>query len=109
MSLRKIVSSDADPLSAVMPIRDYLSTDVQPVSIGSIYTTDVEIWPTNVVLARGDTLSFEVASSDTQGCGTFVHDHPDDRPFERLCGWNHIHLGPQFENFLRLPIIPSRG
>ena len=50
-----------------LPHRDYFSTDVLPVLPGEVYPVDVEIWPTNVVMEKGDRLIFEVASGDTQG------------------------------------------
>ncbi len=62
-----------------LPHRDYLSTDVEPVLPGSVYGVDVEIWPTNVVAAKGDRIVLEVASGDTQGSGLFQHASPTDR------------------------------
>jgi hypothetical protein len=31
-----------------------------------------------------------------------------DRPKEKLAGMNHIHFGPRYENFVTLPVIPSK-
>lgn len=62
-----------------LPYRDYLSTSVLPVLPGEVYPVDVEIWPTNVVLEPGAKLVLEVASGDTQGCGTFQHTSSVDR------------------------------
>ena len=106
LSLRATDSSQG-ALSKIIPIRNYYSTDVQPVQLGTVYTTDVEIWPTNVVLSKGDKLVLQVAGMDTQGCGVFEHNHPEDRAEAKLKGWNSIHLGTKFENYLRLPIIPK--
>lgn len=64
---------------AWLPHRNYVSTDVEPVIVGDVYTVDVEIWPTNVVVERGGKIVLEVASGDTQGCGVFQHDSPIDR------------------------------
>lgn len=50
-----------------LPYRDYFSIDVQPVICGEVYPVDVEIWPTNVVMEKGDKLLVEIASGDTQG------------------------------------------
>lgn len=62
-----------------LPHREYLSTDVRPVIPGEIYSVDVEIWPTNVVVEKGAKLVFEVSSGDTQGTGMFSHNDPVDR------------------------------
>ena len=62
-----------------LPYRDYFSTSVLPVVSGEVYSVDVEIWPTNVVLEPGAKLVLEVASGDTQGCDRFQHTHPVDR------------------------------
>lgn len=94
-------------LDGIIPHRNYLSTDVKPVKIGEVSTVDVEIWPTNVVVGVGETLVLEISSSDSQGCGIFTHDHSDDRNPEKLRGWNIIHIGQDFENWLRLPVVPA--
>lgn len=62
-----------------LPHRDYIRADVLPVLPGEVYPVDVEIWPTNVVMEKGEKLVFEVASGDTQGCGTFQHISKIDR------------------------------
>lgn len=78
VSLRKTNSEHVRHRS-YLPYRDYFSSDVVPVLPGEVYPVDVEIWPTNVVLEKGDQLIIEVASGDTQGCGTFQHNSPIDR------------------------------
>ncbi|KAJ5609995.1 hypothetical protein N7510_006714 [Penicillium lagena] len=89
-----------------LPHRNYYSTDVQPVIPGEVYTVDVEVWPTNVVVEKGGKIVLEVASGDTQGCGVFQHHSPIDRPPERFQGQNHIHFGLG-GNYLTLPVIPA--
>jgi hypothetical protein len=76
VSLRRVDSYDPITNS---PVRTYLSTDVEKVETGQIYPVEVEIWPTNVVVEKGGKLQFEVAATDTQGSGLFLHNHPDDR------------------------------
>ena len=107
LSLRKTNSYYRAGTTEYLPRRNYLSSDVQPVKPDTVYTVDVELWPTNVVLAKGDSLVLEVASGDTQGSGIFTHNHPDDRPESKFRGWNCIHFGG-YENFLRVPVIPDR-
>ena len=106
VSIRKTVSKPS-PLGQIMPERDYYSTDVQRVVPGEVYSVDVEVWPTSVVLLPGETLELQISSSDSENVGIFGHDHPQDRPLEKLLGENVVHIGPQYENFLRLPIIPD--
>ncbi|KEF60634.1 uncharacterized protein A1O9_02195 [Exophiala aquamarina CBS 119918] len=89
------------------PYREYRSIDVLPVVPGDVYTVDVELWPTSVVLTRGEVLVFEVSSGDTQGAGRFEHNSSIDRPLERLQGFNHIHFGDGLENYILLPVIPA--
>jgi predicted acyl esterase len=87
-----------------LPYRDYFSSDVQPVLPGEVYSVDIEMWPTNVVMEKGAILVFEIASGDTQGSGIFTH--LGDRTEERFGGLNHLHFGPRVENYVVLPIIP---
>lgn len=81
---------------------------MQPVEIGKIYTTDVEIWPTNVVIEKGGQLAVEIASQDTQGSGYFTHNHPDDRPESTFKGENRLHFGKGLDNYLLAPVIPAK-
>jgi predicted acyl esterase len=66
VSLRK-VNAEHPRHQSYLPYRDYFSTDVLPVIPGEVYPVDVEVWPTNVIMEKGDRLVFEVASGDTQG------------------------------------------
>lgn len=91
------------------PHRNYRSTDVQKVVLDEVYTFDVEIWPTSVVIGKGGVLLLEIASCDTQGAGFFEHTHPLDRAVEKLKGWNNLHLGGVYENYLTVPVIPERN
>lgn len=78
VSLRKVYE-DHPSHKAWLPHREYFSTDVQPVKAGEVYPVDVEIWPTNVILEKGNKLVFEVSSGDTQGSGIFQHTSSVDR------------------------------
>ncbi|KAH8908901.1 X-Pro dipeptidyl-peptidase protein [Coniochaeta sp. PMI_546] len=91
-----------------LPHREYLSTDVLPVKAGEVYSVDVEVWPTNVVVEKGGKLVFEVSSGDTQGCGVFQHVSDVDRPASKFAGVNHLHFGDGLENFVTLPVIPPK-
>ena len=104
-SLRK-TTEHASLLSAMIPERDYLASDVQPVRLDEVYTMDVEIWPTNVVLQADERLALQVSSCDTENVELFSHNHSEDRAEEKLKGWNEIHVGPKHDNYLTLPVIP---
>ncbi|KAK5059612.1 hypothetical protein LTR69_006201 [Exophiala sideris] len=104
LSLRH-VNTEHPRHRAWLPHRDYFERDLLPVLPGEVYPVDVEVWATNVVVATGDRLVLEVGSGDTQGIGLFGHDTPE-RSIERFAGMNHIHLGPDYLNYLILPIIP---
>lgn len=76
VSLRK-VNKEHPNHREYRPWRDYFSTDVQPVIPGEVYGLDVEIWPTQIVLQKGERLSFEISGGDTQGVGIFSHESPE--------------------------------
>ncbi|KAH8879512.1 X-Pro dipeptidyl-peptidase protein-like protein [Thozetella sp. PMI_491] len=107
-SLRAVNADSPLHKPEYLPHREYRSTDVLPVELDVPYTMDVEIWPTNVVVSPGSYLELQIASCDTAGSGLFNHTHPEDRPPAKLRGFNNIHFGEKFQNFLRLPFVPKR-
>lgn len=75
-----------------LPHRGYRSTDVQPVINKEVYSVDVEIWPTSVIVAKGGSLEFELSSGDTQGSGIVTHNNETDRyanPGLTVAFYNH--------------------
>ncbi|KAH7327456.1 Alpha/Beta hydrolase protein [Rhexocercosporidium sp. MPI-PUGE-AT-0058] len=104
LSLRKVDESNAKH-RPYLPHRNYFNSEAQPVDSDKVYSVDVELWPTSVILGKGGKLICEVSSGDTQGVGIFRHDSEVDRPHEKFAGMNHIHFGEQFENYITLPII----
>ncbi|KAB8260268.1 Alpha/Beta hydrolase protein [Aspergillus pseudonomiae] len=90
-----------------LPHRDYLSTDVLPVIPNEVYTVDVELWPTNVVVQRGERLVLDIGASELAGSGLFQHDDPSDRPETVFKGNNHVHFGANYDNWISLPVIPN--
>jgi len=107
VSLRKVDATNPKHRD-YLPHRNYYSTDVQPVVQGEVYPVDVEVWPTNVVVEEGGKIVLEISSGDTQGSGMFCHEGVKDRSVEKFGGMNHIHFGPRYENYIVLPIIPSK-
>jgi predicted acyl esterase len=100
--------------------------EVQPLVPNQLYTLDIEIWPTSIVVPKGWRICLSVRGrdyvhpggaaarlsnmrNDFTGCGPFVHDDPRDRPIAVFGGRTTLHLGPQRENFLLLPIIPNKN
>jgi putative CocE/NonD family hydrolase len=105
-SLRKIHTDD-ERNQPWLPHREYLSSDVQPVKADEAYDLDIEIWPTCCVVEAGGRIVFEIGSEDTQGSGIFQHNHPEDRPVEKLEGANNVHFGSGRLNYVTLPIVPG--
>ncbi|THW38781.1 alpha/beta-hydrolase [Aureobasidium pullulans] len=103
VSFRKINSEHARHRS-YLPYRDYFSSDVLPVIPGEIYPVDIEVWPTNVILEKGERLVLDVASGDTQGKSL----SSSGLSPERLMGRNFIHFSSERPNFITLPIIPPK-
>jgi predicted acyl esterase len=69
---------------------------------------DVEIWPTSIVLERGDRLILEVSSSDESGAFFKMGQDPRDRPATRFDGHNTLHTGGDHVAYLRLPVISNK-
>jgi predicted acyl esterase len=97
----------------------------QPLTPGEAVALDIEIWPTSVVVPRGYRLGLSLRGKDYEyarasgerlsnfknelrGCGPFLHDDPRDRPPEVFGGRTTVHLGPDLEGYLLLPLIPPR-
>lgn len=107
-SLRKVNEKSPRHQDPWHPHREYSSTDYSPLVPGEVYPVDVEIWPTNVVVSPGDRLVFEVSSGDTQGAGLFEHNSKEDRSEAIFAGDNHLHFGKGYENWLLMPVVPTR-
>ena len=92
-------------------------THIKP---NTVYTVDVEFWPTNVVIQKGGRLILEIAASDNPTIidgvekkdthppvGLWTHNDPRDRPLQKFKGLNKVHTGNGFESWLILPVIPK--
>jgi uncharacterized protein len=110
-----------------LPYRPYHSHDeIQPLTPGEVYELDIEVWPTSVVVPKGARIALSVRGRDYvypggsggrlsnmknefTGCGPFLHDDPRDRPVELFGGRTTLHFGHDRENYILLPIIPSKN
>lgn len=85
VSLRK-VNENHPRHRAYLPYREYRKANVQDAEAGKVCPVDIELWPTNGIVGKGNTLALEVSSRDTQGTGIFGHYDPDDRSvFATIC------------------------
>jgi predicted acyl esterase len=97
----------------------------QPLKPGAIVQLDVEIWPTSIVVPAGHRIALTVRGCDYEwqkttgaklsnfknellGCGPFLHDDPRDRPASVFGGKVTLHMGPQQQSYILLPIIPAK-
>ena len=108
-----------------LPYRPYHSHDEkQLIEAGKVYTVDIEVWPTSLVLPKGYRIGVSVRGQDYvytggsggrlsnmknefRGCGPFLHDDPRDRPMSRYGGTTTLHIGPDHDNWIMLPVIPK--
>jgi predicted acyl esterase len=98
----------------------------QPLTPGEAVELDVEIWPTCIVVPRGYRIELTVRGKDYvyrgsratarlsnmknefTGCGPFLHNDPADRPAEIFGGRTTLTSVAGRENYVLLPVIPSR-
>lgn len=108
-----------------LPYRPYHTHDErQPLTPGEPVDLDVEIWPTSIVIPKAFRIGLSVRGKDYEyatetglrlsnfknelrGCGPFLHDDPVDRPADVFGGTTTLHLGPESQPYLLLPVIPS--
>ena len=108
-----------------LPYRPWHTHDEkQPLTPGTVYPLDLEIWPTCIVVPRGYRLALTVRGRDyvwdgaattlsnmknpMRGCGPFEHDDETDRPPEVFGGTVTLLMGPAHPAALLLPVIPPR-
>lgn len=61
------------------PVLSHKRSDRKGVKNGEIYDLQCELWPTDLVVEKGERLVFEVTSSDPEGCSWFTANDPVDR------------------------------
>jgi predicted acyl esterase len=107
-----------------LPYRPYHTHDeIQKLTPGEIYELDIEVWPTCIVAPKGYRIALSVRGRDyewpggaSQGLGTlgrvftgvgpFKHNDARDRPLSVFGGDVTLHMGPDRQAYLLLPIIP---
>ena len=77
--------------------------ELQKLQPGETVPLEIEVWPTSVVVERGERLVLEVGAKDDPQ-SFFQHDDPRDRA---RTGTNTIHTGGAFDSHLVLPVIPG--
>lgn len=108
-----------------LPYRPYHTHDeIQKLTPGEVYELDIEIWPTCIVVPKGYRIGLTVRGRDYEwpggptrglsnlgevftGVGPFKHNDARDRPPEVFDGDVTLHMGPDRQAYLLLPIIPS--
>jgi hypothetical protein len=95
----------------------------QPLEPGKVVGLDIELWPTSIVVPPGHRLALTVRGRDYEwgkstgarlsnfknelrGCGPFLHDDPRDRPAAVFGGRTSLHLGPEQQAYVLVPIVP---
>lgn len=61
------------------PVLSHRKKDKLDVQQGEIYTLKFELWPTEVVVQKGEKLVLEISPKDPAGTGFFVCNNPVDR------------------------------
>lgn len=104
--------------------------EVWPLVPGRVEAVDVEIWPVGIVVPAGHRLALTVRGTDYEndgardgvgaelshfagrvlrGSGIYLHDDPADRPPSVYGGTTTLHVGPEHEAFLLLPVVGRAG
>jgi len=95
----------------------------QPLRPGKPVDVDVELWPSGIVVPKGYRIALSIRGKDyvwqtstgaklsnfkneLTGSGPFLHNDPRDRPPEIFGGTTTLHIEPDAENFVLLPLIP---
>ncbi len=107
-----------------LPYRPYHTHDrVEPLTPGTVYELEVEVWPTCIVVPPGYRVALSVRGKDyeyegeldefarsfayaSRGCGPFLHADPEDRPPEVFGGDVTLYTGGARASYLLLPVIP---
>lgn len=90
----------------------HVHDEIQKIRPDELYTVEVEIWPTSLVVPKGYRLALTLMGKDfeIEGIpGRILHNHPEDRPATEFGGRNTVFTGGSHESYLLLPVIPAKG
>ncbi|MGV9800212.1 CocE/NonD family hydrolase [Mycobacterium sp. NPDC003449] len=98
-------------------------TRVDPLTPGTVYEADIEVWPTSIVMPPGYTLGVSIGGVDYThglpgphhiaygrellGSGPYWHEHPGDRDKPAFDGTTTLISEPGRRPYLLLPIVPA--
>ncbi|UKZ68127.1 uncharacterized protein TrAtP1_009163 [Trichoderma atroviride] len=94
-----------DSFHLPVPVPSHKRSDKKEVRNGEVYDLQIELWPTNVVVEKGEHLVLEISPKDPAGVDLFVCHDLIDRDERKLCGMNNIHIGKDYESYVVLPIV----
>ena len=61
------------------PVLSHKRADKKPVKNEEVYVLDFELWPTNIIVEKGEILIFEVIGKDPEGVSWFGSDEAAER------------------------------
>lgn len=76
-----------DSFHLPVPVPSHKKSDKKEVINGQVYDLQIELWPTNVVVEKGERLVLEISPKDPAGADPFACHDPIDRsifPFETI-------------------------
>jgi uncharacterized protein len=99
--------------------------EIQPLTPGTIYELDIEVWPTSVIVPAGHRIALTVRGRDYEyggdvaelgffknsklkGVGIYTHANPQLRPPSLYGGNTTLHTGGAQAASVLLPLIPPR-
>jgi predicted acyl esterase len=107
------------------PWRPWHSHDeIQPLLPGEVYTVDIEIWPTSIVVPVGYRLALTIQGQDYDhglperrlaygreqfGSGPYWHEHPGDRDKPEYDGITTLVSKAGARPFLLVPVVPPKS
>jgi uncharacterized protein len=110
----RVSQRKTDPRRSTEYLPFYPHDEREPLTPGTIYPVDLEIWPMGVALPRGSRLTLTIQGKDFErpgatgpmrGVAWFTHDDPTDRPPGVFGGTNTLHTGGPHQSYLLLPVL----
>ena len=92
----------------------HVHASVEPLTSGTIYPSDVEVWPTSIVIPQGHRIGLTIQGVDyvtgsvvgSENVGPILHDDPRDRPPDVYGAPVTLHCGGNNDSYVLLPVIP---